>query len=516
MSTRFEQKPFHESPCYGRSYVYAVPAAEDVCDDVWKINGTWRKGFWNYNKFLQSLAKAQRSGYSRFVLCELAQRLPEFQEMIREIKVVGLRPVLQIAADRVVQESFVLQNQIEVERWVVDRWPDWSWLQSLQKITEVRLKILGTRTNPCLYQLDQIPENFRATTEFYFPYHLEKKQKMRPRDVDGWQKYVQKNWPQFKVSSASGVDIYEPRLGENLELEPCHSPILCSHPSLQPLLTVIIPSYNNCLYLLNTLRHLEQQTLAKNQYEVVVVDDGSCDKMSEGLVELVKDFKMPIRFLYYPRMKQRKMGDNQFRAGLARNYGVKFARGELLVFLDSDILTPADFLQKTLELHAQHDVVQWRREYFHKDVPSVSMHYGEVTKKQHCYIPEGGYWHQFYESAEKNGWKALPDYWKYGCTYAFSLKKSLFKDAGWFRKTFCFYGLEDTDLTWRLAQRGCSFYLEPTPVYHLFHENSRSEYFNSAYKRQKLLKATSEIFFYNNLSPDIYRVFQYLLNSWIF
>jgi GT2 family glycosyltransferase len=88
--------------------------------------------------------------------------------------------------------------------------------------------------------------------------------------------------------------------------------------------------------------------------------------------------------------------------------------------------------------------------------------------------------------------------------------------VGWFRKTFCFYGLEDTDLGWRLAQADCQFYLEQTPVYHLFHENVRSEFFNSSYRRQKLLKTTAEIFFYNNLSPDIYRVFQYLLNSWIF
>ena len=518
MSTRFEQKPFPGSRSRGRDYVYAVPAAETLCNNVWKLNGTWRKGFWSYDKFFRSLAKAKTSGYSRFVMSELVCALPQWELMFQEIKMAGLIPVLQVSSEECLTQfgAFVAQNQIAVERWIVDQWPDWQLLRSLKKSNTVSLKILGTRSNSCLYDLDQVPEDFYGDMEFYFPYQLAKKQKFRPRELIAWQRQVQKNHPQLKVTGTSGVDVFEPRIGEEMELEPCHPPLFCSHPSLQPQVSVVIPTYNNGLYLLNTLRHLERQTVSKSRYEVVVVDDGSSDKISENLMDLIKDFQMPIRLLYYPRMQMRKMGDGQFRAGLARNYGVKFARGELLVFLDSDILTPADFLEKTLALHEQYEVVQWRRDYFHKKVPSIRMRYEDVAETQHCYVPEGGYWHRFYEQAGEKGWMQLADHWKYACTYGFSLKKSLFKDVGWFRKTFCFYGLEDTDLGWRLAQRKCSFHLEPTPVYHLFHENSRSEYFNSAYKRQKLLKSTAEIFFYNNLSPEIYRVFQYLLNSWIF
>ncbi len=498
--------------------MYALPAAEDVCADVWKFNGTWRKGFWNYGKFEQSLKKASRSGYTRFVISELALQLPQFEELIRDIKLAGLVPVLQVCNEECLRDryNYIVQNNIAIELWVVDRWPDWQWLQSLGATNEVTLKILGIRNNPALYDLDKIPEPFIAGTEFYFPYSLDKKRKLRPKEVMVWREFVQKNQPRIDVRGVSGVDIYEPRITEDLELEPYHAPLVCSHPQLQPKVTVVIPTYNNSLYLLNTLRHLESQTLHKDQYEVIVVDDGSSDKMSEGMADVVKDLRMPVRLLYYPRKKPRKMGDNQFRAGLARNYGVKFARGELLVFLDSDILTPPNFLEKTFTLHNTHDVVQWRREYFQKAVSSINMRYEDVNKDQHCFVPEGGYWHQFYEQADKKSWMQIADHWKYACTYGFSLKKSLFKEVGWFRKTFCFYGLEDTDLGWRLAQNGNSFHLEQTPVYHLFHETSRSEYFNSAYKRQKLLKNTAEIFFYNNLSPDIYRVFQYLLNSWIF
>jgi glycosyltransferase involved in cell wall biosynthesis len=502
----------------GRSYVYALPSHNATGAEVWKLNGTWRKGSWNFDKFLKSLAKAKASGYSRFVISEVAVELPDFEKLIQEVQRADLKPVLQVSDDTHLAKirSFVLQNEIAVERWIVDQWPDWEQLRSLKKTNEISLKILGIKSNNCLFELGNIPEDFCEFLEFYFPYFLDKKRKFFPREIIAWEELVQKNHPQLRIKSAKGVDIYEPRIGEELELEPCHPPLVCSHPSLTPQISVIIPTYNNGLYLLNTLRHLDQQKLSYDNYEVVIVDDGSSDKMSEGLLGMVKDFQMPVRLLYYPRMKPRKMGDNQFRAGLARNYGVKFARGDLLVFLDSDILTPPDFLQKTLELHGQYEVVQWRREYFHKNVPSISMHYSEVRQERDCYQPEGGYWHRFYEAAGEIGWGKIENHWKYACTYGFSLKKSLFNDVGCFRKTFCFYGLEDTDLGWRLAQKKCSFYLEQTPVYHLFHENSRSEFFNSAFKRQKLLKSTAEIFFYNNLSPEIYRVFQYLFNSWIF
>ncbi len=468
--------------------------------------------------FLRSLVKAKTGGYTHFVVSELALHLKEFESLVLEIKSVGLIPVLQLSSEAsfLKVQKFIIQQKIAVERWITDQWPDWQILQTFLQTNDVSLKIVGVRSNPCLFDLKQIPQNFLQHTEFYFPYQIDKKRKFRAREIIAWREKVKINHPSLPVNGPSGIDIYEPRIQEELELEPCHAPLLCTHPSLEPKVSVVIPTYNNGLYLLNTLQHLERQTLPKDQYEVVVVDDGSCDKMSEGLLNLLADFEMPLRVLYYPRMKPRKMGDNQFRAGLARNYGVKFARGKLLVFLDSDILTPPNFLERTLTLHEQHDVVQWRREYFHKNVSSMAILYADVQRDKHCFIPEGGYWHQFYDQAEKSGWTNLADHWKYACTYGFSMQRSLFKEVGWFRKTFCFYGLEDTDLGWRLANRDCSFHLEQTPVYHLYHETARSEFFNSSYKRQKLLKTTSEIFFYNNLSPDIYRVFQYLLNSWIY
>lgn len=514
MSTWVENNPYR----HGRSYVFAFPGGGEAADPLWEINGTLRKGSWSLQRLQNSVQKAATSGYKKFLFSEVALASSEFEQMVQIVLQKKLQPVLQIRSELSLQNGAALLEKypLHIERWIDKEGVDWDSLRALKKKTFVSLRILGVKTNPMLHQIEKIPQDFRDTIEFYFPYNVSKKLRLKPREVMAWREALLRKIPDFVIKPASGVDIFEPRISHEAELEPCHGPIYQSHAELQPKVSVVIPVYNTGFYLLNTLRHLDQQNVDPSLYEVVIVDDGSSDRVSQNMVELVRGWKMPITVLYYPRLRKRQMGDSQFRAGLARNYGVKFARGEILTFLDSDILTPPNFIQKTIQLHQSYTVVQWRREYLNKSVPCANIGYHEVSADTHCYIPEGGYWHQFYQNAQAKGWQALPDHWKYACTYGFSLPKEVFQEAGWFRKTFCFYGLEDTDLGWRLAQAQHKFHLEQTPVYHLFHEDVRSEFSNSSYRRQKLLKTTAEIFFYNNLSPDIYRVFQYLLNSWIF
>ncbi len=499
----------------GRRYILSFPATTSVAPFA-SLNGTLRQGFWTPQSTLHSLRKAQRSGYRAVVFPAHALEHAAINEFISAALELGMQVNVQIHRGTSLPNLLALQQRypLTLEYWCETEWPEWSTLAELSAAVEV--KIVARKKNPLLTKWQNIPPSFRERCEFYIPHQDTAQKRLSPRAVMRFIESVQKTDPSFQVRATSGIDLYESRIPEAAELEPIHGPIYQSPPRLQPKVSVVIPVYNNGLYLLNTLRHLEKQTVSPETYEVVIVDDGSSDRISESLPDLIKEMKIPITLLYYPRLRKRQMGDSQFRAGLARNYGVKFARGEILAFLDSDILTPSDFIAKTQDLHRQHQVVQWRREYLRQEFSSANQSYEAIQLEKQCYVPEQGYWHRFYKDAEEKGWQNIPDGWKYACTYAFSMHKKTFQDAGWFRKTFCFYGLEDTDLGWRLAKGGYSFHLESTPVYHLYHEDIRSEFFNSSFRRQKLLKSTAEIFFYNNLSPDIYRVFQYLLNSWIF
>ena len=97
-----------------------------------------------------------------------------------------------------------------------------------------------------------------------------------------------------------------------------------------PLVSVVIPTYKHQAYILETLESVFAQTFA--QYEVIVVNDGSPDNTTNTLEPLVQSGK--IKYI------------EQANAGqaVARNRGLKEARGEFIAFLDDDDLWPADKL----------------------------------------------------------------------------------------------------------------------------------------------------------------------------
>jgi glycosyltransferase involved in cell wall biosynthesis len=112
----------------------------------------------------------------------------------------------------------------------------------------------------------------------------------------------------------------------------------------QPLVSVIIPTYNRANLLPETLDSVLAQTWPR--MELIVVDDGSTDSTPNALAP----FLDRLRYVYQ---------DNRGRSA-ARNAGVSLATGKFVVFLDSDDLLLPDGLrlQATyLERHPEVDVV---------------------------------------------------------------------------------------------------------------------------------------------------------------
>jgi glycosyltransferase involved in cell wall biosynthesis len=94
--------------------------------------------------------------------------------------------------------------------------------------------------------------------------------------------------------------------------------------SVSPFFSIIIPTYNRADLIAATLRSVQAQEFA--EFEVLVVDDGSKDNTAE----VVRPFVADSRFQYLPKMNAER--------GAARNYGLDRARGEYVIFLDSDDL----------------------------------------------------------------------------------------------------------------------------------------------------------------------------------
>lgn len=100
-------------------------------------------------------------------------------------------------------------------------------------------------------------------------------------------------------------------------------------------LSIITATYNRQQKLQDLVKKLSKQTIPTDEYEVIVVDDGSPDKISIPIDFQPKNFKL-IRF-----------ERNQERS-VARSTGVEAARGRILIFIDDDLILQPDFLEQHL------------------------------------------------------------------------------------------------------------------------------------------------------------------------
>ena len=102
-----------------------------------------------------------------------------------------------------------------------------------------------------------------------------------------------------------------------------------------PLVSIIIPTYNRSNYLDKTLESILSQTY--NNWECLIIDDGSTDNTRE----IVSNYSnLDKRFKYFIRPEPFKSGGNG-----ARNYGFKISQGELIQWFDDDDIMLTTFLE---------------------------------------------------------------------------------------------------------------------------------------------------------------------------
>lgn len=108
---------------------------------------------------------------------------------------------------------------------------------------------------------------------------------------------------------------------------------------MNPIVSIIIPSYNRANFLRETLGSVLAQTYTN--WECIVVDDGS----SDNTFDIVSDYVLTDRRIV---LKKRPLTFASGGCG-ARNYGLSIAKGHYVIFLDSDDLLIPECLQKRME-----------------------------------------------------------------------------------------------------------------------------------------------------------------------
>ena len=107
-------------------------------------------------------------------------------------------------------------------------------------------------------------------------------------------------------------------------------------------ITVGLCSRNRKETLKLVLESLADQSIHPDRYEVVLIDDGSTD----GTDEMAKTLDVPYRLTY---------GYQPHSAlATARNHGIRLSKGEVMLYIDDDVLADHHLLEEHLRSHDQY------------------------------------------------------------------------------------------------------------------------------------------------------------------
>lgn len=197
-------------------------------------------------------------------------------------------------------------------------------------------------------------------------------------------------------------------------------------PDTTPALSVLIPVHNGGAHLPRCLDALSKSDL--QSYEVIVVDDGSTDDSADAA--RARGFEV-IRL------------DTRRGPAAARNEGARRARGNILLFLDSDVLVRADTLARVEIFFKEHEGTAALFGSY-DDSPDATGFVSQYKNLAHHFI------HQRSRADAETFWA--------GCG---AVRREAFAVAGGFDETkYTRPSIEDIELGRRLRRRGFTITLD--------------------------------------------------------
>jgi len=153
-------------------------------------------------------------------------------------------------------------------------------------------------------------------------------------------------------------------------------------------LSIVIPYYNGEQWVGKCLDSLLKQDLQTDEYEIIVVDDGSTHSI-ETLMKYVKDYPH-IHYLHQENQKH----------AVARNYGLTIAQGDYVLFCDCDDFVAENVLGRLYDLAASEsaDILLFNARYLEEDEnpPQPIRNFNDVKSFESGLIYMSQPPHQFY------------------------------------------------------------------------------------------------------------------------
>jgi len=221
----------------------------------------------------------------------------------------------------------------------------------------------------------------------------------------------------------------------------------------EPKLSVVIPTYNRAETLVRCLRAIANQTCSPDDYEVLVVDDGSTDATGERIRSLKGELPFELRAFH-----QRNAGP-----ATARNVGIENARGHIVLFLGDDIIATPELLQKHIEGHERDPRPEHGLLGFVTWSPEL-----EITPFM-TWLERGG--PQFHYWRIRDPGKAPSDQFFYTCNVSVKRRFLLDRDLR-FDTDFTHAACEDMELGSRMRAMGFELEFVPEAMGHHLHYTS--------------------------------------------
>jgi glycosyltransferase involved in cell wall biosynthesis len=219
--------------------------------------------------------------------------------------------------------------------------------------------------------------------------------------------------------------------------------------------SVIIPTYNRLNRLKQVINGLEQQNVPLGEFEVIVISDGSSDGTNEYLYTLTT----PLHFRF---ICQSNLGP-----AMARNCGVDHANGNIIIFIDDDVVPAPQLIYEHLT--------------FHKQYGSTTVVLGPMLSPPDFQMSSWVRWEQAmlvkqYDDMARGLWEPTGRQFYTGNT---SLARQHLIDAGGFDPSI--RRAEDVELAYRLADRGLRFIFNPSAIGYHYAERDFDSWITTPY-----------------------------------
>ena len=212
--------------------------------------------------------------------------------------------------------------------------------------------------------------------------------------------------------------------------------------------TVIIPAYNAAQTIGACLQALRQQTLPADQFEILVIDDGSSD--DTGAIAAGSS----------ARVIRKERG----RPAAARNAGIAAARGEIICFTDADCEPLPDWLEQLVAPMVTDPTIAGSKGVYHTRQRAPIARFVQLE-----------YQEKYSQLAGQSAIKMVD-------TYAAAFRRDILLAHDGFDTRFPY--AEDRELSYRLADAGCNFAFAPAAA--VYHYHSATHW---SYLRKKMLNA---------------------------